>query len=88
MVGYYHLAQTGILKTASSLTDIVNSAQPCPGDANLDGVINLKDFMDQVKWIGITNGSSTWWDMNQDGYTNDLDISLLKTAISPCKLPR
>jgi len=44
--------------------------------------------LEQIKWIGITGGSSTWWDMNQDGLTNDTDISLLKTAVSPCKLPR
>ena len=70
------------------LTHVIGSAQPCPGDANLDGLINSKDYLEQIKWIGITGGSSTWWDMNQDGLTNDIDISLLKTAVSPCKLPR
>jgi hypothetical protein len=75
-------------KLQKELTHVIGSAQPCPGDANLDGLINSKDYLQQIKWIGITGGSSTWWDMNQDGLTNNTDISLLKTAVSPCKLPR
>lgn len=73
----------------NTLVSLINSAQPCLGDANLDGVIDGKDLDDQNKWIDLTKGTSTWWDMNQDGYTNAVDRGLLtRQLMTRCNLPR
>lgn len=56
-----------------SLEGTLSSITPCPGDANLDGVVDARDLRDQSRWINITGGASTWWDMNRDGYTDQAD---------------
>jgi arylsulfatase A-like enzyme len=73
----------------ADLSTTVASAQPCMGDANLDGVINASDIRNQLTWINATNSTSTWWDLNQDGYTNRTDIGLLlQKQNTVCALPR
>lgn len=69
---------TGLLKVnysalVKSLSDTLNSQKSCPGDANLDALVNDADLSNQAQWRAITNDSSTWWDLNRDGYTNDTD---------------
>jgi arylsulfatase A-like enzyme len=72
----------------TSLEDTLSSQKPCPGDANLDAVVNDEDLDDQALWRSITDDTSTWWDLNRDGYTNETDrIELLGlTATSNCTL--
>jgi hypothetical protein len=56
-----------------SLNDTLSSQKACPGDANLDALVNDADVADQAQWRAITSDTSTWWDLNRDGYTNDAD---------------
>ena len=67
-----------------SLSDTLNSQKACPGDANLDAIVNAADLSNQAEWRAITGDSSTWWDLNNDGYTDDVDrlelLSLTTTA--------
>ena len=65
-----------------ALKNTLDSYKDCPGDANLDGKVSRQDMRDQRKWIRDTAGTSTWWDMNSDGYTNSADITAL-TQITP-----
>lgn len=64
------------------LDAILNSEQPCPIvgtawtlDGNLDGVIDEQDLIDLSMFAELTNGGSSWYDVNLDGYTkvNDDD---------------
>ena len=66
----------------------MNSQKVCTGDANLDALVNNADLDNQAAWRLITNGTSTWWDLNRDGYTNDQDRDDLRglTATSNCAL--
>ncbi len=61
----------------TSLTDTLNSQKACPGDANLDALVNSADLDNQAEWRTITDNTSTWWDLNRDGLTNDLDRDAL-----------
>jgi len=67
-----------------SLSATLNSQKACPGDANLDAVVNAEDLGNQSEWRTITGDTSTWWDLNTDGYTNDADrqalLGLVATA--------
>lgn len=64
-----------------SLFDTLSSQKACPGDANLDALVNAADLNNQAEWRSITDDTSTWWDLNRDGYTNDDDrLALLGLA--------
>ncbi|WP_395660443.1 sulfatase [Aestuariivirga sp.] len=71
-----------------ALNDTLNSQKACPGDANLDALVNQADVQNQADWITITNGASTWWDLDGDGYTDDDDAQALfdLTANPNCDL--
>lgn len=70
-----------------ALKDTLESYKDCPGDANLDAKVNRRDLTDQQRWIRNTAGTSTWWDMNSDGYTDGADVSALAQLTSSlCRL--
>jgi hypothetical protein len=71
-----------------ALSDTLSSQKACPGDANLDARVNAADVQNLDEWRTITNGTSTWWDLNRDGYTDDTDRGSLLglTATSNCTL--
>jgi hypothetical protein len=50
--------------------------------------VNQADVQNQADWITITNGASTWWDLDGDGYTDDDDAQALfdLTANPNCNL--
>ena len=76
-----------------SLTDTLNSQKACPGDANLDGLVNDEDLENQDEWRAITKDTSTWWDLTSegaeghaDGYTDSLDQDALLSLYGSCTL--
>jgi hypothetical protein len=70
------------------LSDTLSSQKDCAGDANLDALVNNADLENQAQWRNITSDTSTWWDLNRDGYTNNVDRKALLRLIatSNCKL--
>ena len=64
------------------LEETLASYKDCPGDVNLDAVVNSRDLRNQAYWIRKTKGASTWWDMNNDGYTNSSDKSALRNIVA------
>ncbi len=60
-----------------SLTSTLNSYKACPGDANLTASVNVADLSEQTRWMRTTKNTSTWWDMNSDGYTDRSDKTVL-----------
>jgi hypothetical protein len=61
---------------------MLSSALPCPGDVNLDGVVNAKDLAQMRVWMEKTNNGSTWWDLNLDGVTNEKDVAIIEDLIA------
>jgi hypothetical protein len=81
------LALAGALKEnydelLAVLEETLASYKDCPGDVNLDAVVNSRDLRNQAYWIRKTKGASTWWDMNNDGYTNSSDKLALRNIVA------
>lgn len=66
-----------------------DSNAPCPGDGNFDGSVDAEDLADLSYWRGVTNGSSTWFDFNLDGLTDDADVATVDANLgTECAKPR
>lgn len=65
----------------AELKRVNDSVVPCDEDVNLDGVVDAKDLADMQTWITRTGGKSTWFDMNQDGFTDSLDRTLISAKL-------
>ncbi|MFM8409226.1 MAG: hypothetical protein ACKOCT_03045, partial [Alphaproteobacteria bacterium] len=49
---------------------------PCPGDGNIDLVVDEKDLEDWRLYAEST-GLSSWYDLNLDGLTNEADRAII-----------
>jgi hypothetical protein len=57
--------------------DALLASQPiCPGDINLDGVVNYLDIAEWGSLQAISTASS-WADINQDGVTDGADLAII-----------
>ena len=65
----------------SELQSINNSVVDCPGDGNLDGVVNAKDVEDYNTWATRSGGTSTWFDFNFDGKTDSDDLAVIRANL-------
>lgn len=65
----------------SELQSINNSVVDCPGDGNLDGVVNAKDVEDYNTWATRSGGTSTWFDFNFDGKTDSVDLATIQANL-------
>jgi hypothetical protein len=66
------------------------ASQPaCPGDVNLDRVVNQLD-VDQWTMFSALSPYSSWADINQDGLTNDADLEIIQQnqGLCPSSLSR
>jgi hypothetical protein len=52
----------------------------CPGDGNIDFVVNQADLDDWRFYADLT-GQSSVYDINLDGLTNDTDESLIQSYL-------
>jgi hypothetical protein len=80
----------------ASLNDTLNSEQACPGDGNLDKVVNFEDV---ANWyIFSTNGvvpdgggppnTSSWYDLNYDGKTDSTDLKIIVNNLNRRCIPK
>lgn len=75
------------------LQSIVNSVTPCPGDGNLDRIVNQKDIQGWNKFSSTSGkttanggGQSSWYDLNLDGLTDDQDKQIILNNLgNKCK---
>jgi hypothetical protein len=65
----------------ASMKETLKSEPPCPGDGNLDKTVNLQDVANWfyfstngVKQPDGTVNTSSWYDFNHDGYTDQQDL--------------
>jgi hypothetical protein len=65
----------------SKLQSINNSVVDCPGDGNLDGVVDAQDVEDYNTWATRSGGTSTWFDFNLDGKTDSDDLATIRANL-------
>jgi arylsulfatase A-like enzyme len=81
--------KTAYQQLSIEMQRVIDSNAPCPGDGNFDGVVDAQDLADLSYWRGITNGSSTWFDFNLDGLTDDNDVAIVENNFrAKCSKPR
>jgi hypothetical protein len=73
------------------LAAVLSSQPPCPGDGNIDFVVNQKD-LDDWRFYSASSGLSSVYDLNLDGVTDDLDRAIIEqnlgtTCLSTGKNP-
>lgn len=61
----------------AALQTVLNSEIPCPGDGNLNKVVNGKDVENWKFFPTLSGGQSSWYDFNFDGVTDDLDRAII-----------
>jgi sulfatase-like protein len=67
---------------SKQLDAILTSHKECPGDGNIDGVVDDRD----VEEWGFYQGKSSWYDFNLDGLTDSLDLQTIMNNLGKrCK---
>jgi len=63
----------------AELRRVLDSQVTCPGDGNLDLLVNQDDLEQWEFFSGFTGEqSSSWYDFNHDGLTNELDRQVIE----------
>lgn len=62
----------------AKLDSIVNSEPSCPGDGNLDRVVDQQDLEDWAYFSQLNQGRSSWYDFNLDGLTDAADRQIIE----------
>lgn len=62
----------------AKLDSIITSEPACPGDGNLDRVINQQDLDDWAVFAELNDGRSSWYDFNLDGLTDAADRQIIE----------
>jgi arylsulfatase A-like enzyme len=62
---------------ASELNALLRSQPTCWGDGNIDGVVNGLDLVEWSAYASV-DGKSSWYDFNQDGLTNEVDLAIVQ----------
>lgn len=77
------------LSLSRKLKQIQLSAPDCPGDGNLDMVVNMEDVAQWARYSLMDDGqASSWYDFNYDGVTNMADFDIIKANFGRhCKAP-
>jgi hypothetical protein len=63
---------------SAGLRTLLASQPAGPGDINLDGVVNQLDIDQWAMFEELSMGNSSWADINQDGLTNDADLTMIE----------
>tara|TARA_R110002051_G_scaffold95821_2_gene165896 strand:- start:55641 stop:57830 length:2190 start_codon:yes stop_codon:yes gene_type:complete len=62
----------------AELDSIVASEPSCPGDGNLDRVIDQQDVEGWTYFSQLNGGRSSWYDFNLDGLTDAADLQIIE----------
>jgi hypothetical protein len=62
----------------AELQMVLNSEIPCPGDGNLDKIVDIKDLVNWKLFQTLSQGQSSWYDFTLDGLTNGADQAIIK----------
>lgn len=61
----------------TEMRDLLGSHTACPGDGNLDNVVDSRDIEGWTRFSQENNGRSSWYDFNHDGFTDDEDLTTI-----------
>ncbi len=75
-------------KLSKELDELLDSQVACPGDGNLDGVVNEEDIKQLAYWAKLTGSLSSWYDFNLDGLTNKNDVPFITNGKFPRHCPK
>lgn len=65
--------------------EATRSSEPaCPGDGNLDKVVNGQDLAGVLKYAG----GPSWYDFNHDGTTDEADLAIVRTNLGTKCVPK
>jgi len=70
----------------AQLAQLLASQPACPGDVNLDGVVNNADIADWQMFQALS-GLSSWADINLDGLTDSADLAIILQNQGACPTP-
>jgi hypothetical protein len=68
----------------AQLATLLASGPACPGDINLDGLVNYLDVADWELYGGLSAGLSSWADINLDGLTDSTDLAIILQNFGSC----
>lgn len=66
--------------SAEMKATLASKPPACPGDGNLDGVVDDADRR-QWQYYAAGSGGSSWYDFNLDGKTDGLDLAIIRDNI-------
>jgi hypothetical protein len=73
---------------SAQLQTLLASEPECPGDGNIDLVVDQKD-LDDWRFYAQTSGQSSVYDLNVDGLTNSDDEAIVREHLgTDCRRPR
>ena len=70
----------------AQLAQLLASQPACPGDVNLDGVVNNADIAEYEMFQELS-GYSSWADINLDGLTDSADLAIILQNQGACPTP-
>mgnify|MGYP003582725924 CR=1 FL=1 len=70
--------QQNYAELKSELQNLTNSRISCPGDGNLDLVVDNTDVENWRRFSTANGGKSSWYDFNHDGLTNEADLAIIQ----------
>src|SRR5690606_1356631 len=69
--------QAALIELTEQLTAIRATVIACPGDGNIDGVVDDLDLQEWERYANLT-GLSSVYDLNLDGRTDALDEAIIR----------
>jgi hypothetical protein len=78
------LQQANYDALSQQLNAILASQAACPGDGNIDGVVNGLDRADWAFFAALAKGQSSWYDFNLDGLTDSADLQIILNNLGAC----
>ena len=68
------------------LDRILHSQPECPGDGNVDGVVDDKDVSEWEYFAVLSQGESSWYDLDRNGLTDAADLQIIRDNLGTrCK---
>ncbi|NYT44900.1 sulfatase-like hydrolase/transferase [Alcaligenaceae bacterium] len=71
-------AQQNLALLQAEMRSLLESHSACPGDGNLDLVVDSKDIDGWNQFSSLNGGRSSWYDFNHDGLTNTADLIIIQ----------
>jgi hypothetical protein len=78
------LQQQNYNSLAAKYKALLTSQPACPGDINLDGVVDYQDVAQWEAFQALSMGDSSWADLNLDGLTDGTDLGIILQNQGAC----